>query len=82
MTLKMKPFGNIVGKGENAGYQHGGLVLEHLLREREVAGSIPRCHRPKSLKLVVVASPLALRITEIALRLARQCQDNGLVKYR
>ena len=25
--------------------------------------------------------PLALRIMGIALRLARQCQDNGLVKY-
>ena len=33
------------------------------------------------LKLVVVAFPLALRIMGIELRLARQCQDNGLVKY-
>ena len=37
--------------------------------------------KPKSLKVVVVAFPLALRIMGIALRLARQCQDNGLVKY-
>ena len=41
---------------------------------------LPGRDRPKSLKLVV-ASPSALRIMGIALRLARQCQDNGLVKY-
>ena len=50
--------------------------------EREVEGSIP--DRPKSLKLVVVAPsppPFALRIMGIAILQARQCQDNGLVKY-
>ena len=54
--------------------------LEHLLRELEVVCSIPGRHRPKSSKLVVVAFPLALRTMGIALRLTRQCQDNGLVK--
>ena len=32
--------------------------LEHLPREREYVGSIPGRDRPKSLKVVVVASPL------------------------
>ena len=50
-------------------------------RELEVVGSIPGRDRPKSSKLVVVVTPLALRIMEITLRLARQCQDNGLVKF-
>ena len=39
--------------------------------EREFVGSIPGRDRPKSLKL---------RFIGIALRLARQCQDSGLVK--
>ena len=55
--------------------------LERQPREREVVGSIPGRDRPKSLKLVVVAFPLALGIMGMALRLASQCQDNGLVKY-
>ena len=37
--------------------------------------------RPKSLKLVVVAFPVAFRIRGIGLRFAHQCRDNGLVKY-
>ena len=44
-------------------------------------GSILGSDRPKSLSLEVVASPMALRIMGIALRLARQCQANVLVKY-
>ena len=55
--------------------------LERPPRKREVVGSIPGRDRPKSLKLVVMASPLALRIMGIALRLVRQSQDNGLAKY-
>ena len=39
---------NMVGKGENAGYQ----------REREVMGLIPGHNRLNSLKLVVVAFPI------------------------
>ena len=35
----------------------------------------------KGLKQVVVAFPMALRITEVALRQGHQCQNNGLVKY-
>ena len=47
----------------------------------KVVGSIPGRDRPKSLKLVVVASPpWRSMIMEIALGLARQYQDNGLVK--
>ena len=53
--------------------------LEHPPREWEVLGSIPGCDTPKSLKLVEVASSLALRIMGIAIRLASHCQDNGLV---
>ena len=48
--------------------------------KREFVGLVLGHDRPKSLKLVVVASPLALRIIGIALKLARQCQYNGLVK--
>ena len=55
--------------------------LESQSLEREVMGSIPYRDRPKSLKLVVVAFSLGLRIMGIALQLARQCQDNELVKY-
>ena len=58
-----------------------GLVIREPPHEREVVGSIPSDDRPKSLRLVVVAFLLALRIIGIALRLAHQCQDNGLVKY-
>ena len=55
--------------------------LDHRSRDREVLGSIPGRDRPKSLKLVVMASPLTLRIMGMALRLALQCLDNGLVNY-
>ena len=58
------------------------LRLERPPRKREVVGSIPASDKPKSLKLVEVASPLALRTAGIALRLAHQCQDNELVQYR
>ena len=49
-------------------------------REREVVGWIPGRDKPKSLKLIVVAFYFVLRIMRIILRLACQCQDNGLVK--
>ena len=49
--------------------------------EREVVGSIPRLDRLKYFKMVEVAFPLGLWIMGIVLQLARQCQDNGLVKY-
>ena len=55
--------------------------LERPPRAREVEGSIRGRDRPKSLKLVAVAFPLALMIMEMAPRLAHHCQDNGLVKY-
>ena len=55
--------------------------LERPPREWEVVSSIPGRDRLKSLKLLVVASPLALRIMGVALWLARQCQDDGLVKF-
>ena len=42
-------------------------------------GSILGRDTPMSLKLVVVASPFALRIVGIVIRLTRHCQDNGLV---
>ena len=56
------------------------LMVRASARE-QVMGSIPGRDRPTSLKLVVVAFPLAFRIMGIALRLARHCQDNSLVKY-
>ena len=40
-----------------------------------------RPRQTKVFKLVVVISPLKLRIMGIALRLFRQCQDNGLIKF-
>ena len=54
--------------------------LEPPPREREVVGSIPSRDRPVFKKLMWL-SPLALWIMGIVLRLARQCQDYGLVKY-
>ena len=58
------------------------LWQECLPRKREVVGSIHGRDTPKSLKLVIVDSPLALRIMGVALRLARRCQDNSLKKSR
>ena len=55
--------------------------LERPPREQEVMGSIPGHHSPKSLKMEEVAFPLGAQDYGIALRLACQCWDNGLVKY-
>ena len=63
------------------GFQCPPQWLERPPGERKVLGSIPVHKKPKSLKLVVVAFPLWLRIMGTALRLARQCQDNRLVMY-
>ena len=55
--------------------------LERPPHKWEVMGLIPSRAREKSFKLVHWLSFLALRIMGIVLQLARQCWDNGLVKY-
>ena len=60
--------------------RHGSLVVRLSPREHEVVGSIPGQYRPKSLKLVIVGFPMTFAIMGIALQLACQCQDNGLVQ--
>ena len=56
--------------------------LEHPPREREVMGSILGHDRPKSsIKTGSACSGFPPWIMGLALRHARQCQDNGLVKY-
>ena len=44
-------------------------------------GSITGRDKPKSLKLVVVASPLGAQVYGNSTTTGRQCQGNGLVKY-
>ena len=56
--------------------------LERLPCEgREVVGSNSGHGTPESLKLVVVTCPLGAQDYGVALQLARQRQDNGLVNY-
>ena len=65
---------NTVGKGEIARYEQF-LLFPQCFQKACFAGAS---------KGVIVWEwvKLAVKIMGIALRLARQCQDNGLVKYR
>ena len=62
----------------------GGGESERSHRVREVLGSISGRVIPKTLKMVVMAAPLALRVPGLALRLTGWCQDiwtSRLVTY-